>query len=256
MALGNIVNQLHNQNRLADAGAAEQADFAAFCIRLEQIDNLNAGGQNLGLGRLVDKRRRRKVNRVIMLGLDVAAAVYRFADNVNDAPEQIRSDRHLNRRAGIHHVLTADQTVGTVHGNTADNVFAQMLRDFQHQILSVVFTTQSRQNCRQILGLFKFDVDNRAHNLTDMPQSSGSALFFDIRSDFGGVFLLRALNLPDSFFLGFHVCLSIDFVFPVNNLPSRLARRLRRGCLFCRLFFCRSHLILLLHFSNASGASS
>ncbi len=243
---GNIVNQFHNQNRFADAGTSEQTDFAAFGIRFKQINNLNACSQDFGLGRLIDKRRRRTMNRIIMLGLDVAATVHRLADNINDTPEKIRSDRHLNRRARINHILTAHQTVGAVHGNTADNVFAQMLRNLQHQILSVVFAAQSGQNRRQIFGLFEPDVNNRPHNLADMPQSSDDALFFDVRADFGGIFLLRTFNLPDSFFLSFHG-LRMDFVFLVTNLPDSPARRLCRRCLFCRLFFCRSHLILLLH---------
>lgn len=63
MTFGDVVNQLHNQNSLADTGTAEQTDFAAFGIRLKQVDNLNAGRQNLGFGRLVDKSGRRTMYR-------------------------------------------------------------------------------------------------------------------------------------------------------------------------------------------------
>jgi hypothetical protein len=38
---------------LADAGAAEEADLAALQIRLEQVDDLDAGLEHLELGRLL-----------------------------------------------------------------------------------------------------------------------------------------------------------------------------------------------------------
>lgn len=63
VTFGDVVNQLHNQNGLADTGTAEQTDFAAFGIRLKQVDDLNAGRQNLGFGRLVDKSGRRTMYR-------------------------------------------------------------------------------------------------------------------------------------------------------------------------------------------------
>ena len=40
---GDVVDQLHDDDGLADAGAAEQADLAALQVRLEQVDDLDAG---------------------------------------------------------------------------------------------------------------------------------------------------------------------------------------------------------------------
>ena len=51
--LGDVVDQFLNQHRLADAGAAEQADLAALGIRRQQIDDLDAGDENFRFGRLV-----------------------------------------------------------------------------------------------------------------------------------------------------------------------------------------------------------
>src|SRR5207253_3076961 len=52
VALGDIVDQLLNEHGLADAGAAEQTDLAAAGIRREQVDDLDPGDQDRGLGRL------------------------------------------------------------------------------------------------------------------------------------------------------------------------------------------------------------
>ena len=45
--LGDVVDQLHDDDGLADAGAAERADLAALEERADQIDDLDAGGEHL-----------------------------------------------------------------------------------------------------------------------------------------------------------------------------------------------------------------
>ena len=57
MHLRNIVDQFHDQNGLAHAGATEQADLAALGIWGQQVDDLDAGHENFGFRRLVDQLR-------------------------------------------------------------------------------------------------------------------------------------------------------------------------------------------------------
>jgi hypothetical protein len=45
--LGDVVDQFHDQHGLADAGAAEQADLAALGVGREQVDDLDAGDEDL-----------------------------------------------------------------------------------------------------------------------------------------------------------------------------------------------------------------
>ena len=56
--LGDVVDQLLDEHGLADAGAAEQADLAALGVGREQVDDLDAGDEDLRLGRLVGIGRR------------------------------------------------------------------------------------------------------------------------------------------------------------------------------------------------------
>ena len=63
MRLGDVVDQLLDQHGLADAGAAEQADLAALGVGREQIDDLDAGDENFGFGRLVGIERRGLMDR-------------------------------------------------------------------------------------------------------------------------------------------------------------------------------------------------
>ena len=52
--LGDVVDELHDEHRLADAGAAEEADLAALAVGGEQVDDLDAGLEDLDLRRLLD----------------------------------------------------------------------------------------------------------------------------------------------------------------------------------------------------------
>ena len=96
--LGDVVDQLHDGHGLADAGAAEQADLAALGVGREQVDDLDAGDQDLRFGRLLDELRRAAMDRQGLLVADRAALVDRLADDVQDAAERLGADRH--RRSG------------------------------------------------------------------------------------------------------------------------------------------------------------
>ena len=77
--LGDVVDQFHDDDGLADARAAEGADFAALEEGADQVDDLDAGGQHLGRGGLVDQRRGGAVDGIAFLGDDRAAFVHRVA---------------------------------------------------------------------------------------------------------------------------------------------------------------------------------
>ena len=110
MRLGDVVDQLHDEHGLADAGAAEQADLAAFGVRREQVHDLDAGDQDLGLGRLIDIRGSGRMDRPPLRGLDRTRLVDRLAHHVHDAAQGLLADRHGDRLAGIDHLLAAHQT--------------------------------------------------------------------------------------------------------------------------------------------------
>ena len=64
--LGDVVDELHDEHGLADAGAAEQADLAALTVGGEQVDDLDAGLEDFDLRALVDEGRRRAVNAAML----------------------------------------------------------------------------------------------------------------------------------------------------------------------------------------------
>ena len=165
MRLGDIVDQFLDQHGLADAGAAEQADLAALGVRREQIDDLDAGDQNLRLGRLLGIAWRRLMDGAARFGHDRAGFVDRLADDVHDAPERAGADRNRDRHAGVGHVLAANEAFGNIHGDAAHRAFAEMLGDFEHEARAIVGRLQRVENFRQMA--VELHVDDGADHLGD-----------------------------------------------------------------------------------------
>ncbi len=166
MCLGDIVDQFHDKNGLANAGTTEQADFAALCIRCEQVNNLDAGHKDFSFRGLFHKRRCILVNAALCLGLDRACFINRFADHVHDAAKGFHTDRHFDRAAGIGYRLAAHQAFGRVHGNSANGAFTKMLGNFQNQAIAAIVGFQRVQNFRQMP--VELHVHDGAHNLNDL----------------------------------------------------------------------------------------
>ena len=166
MRLGDVVDQFLDQNGLADAGAAEQADLAALGVGREQVDDLDAGDEDRGFGRLLDIfGSRRHGSDGVSVRRDRAFLVDRLADDVDDAAEHFRADRHGDRRAGVGDRLAANQTFGRVHRDGADGVLAEMLRDFEHEALAAVVGLERVQDRRQVI--VERNVDDGADDLAD-----------------------------------------------------------------------------------------
>ena len=127
--LGEVVDELLDEDGLADAGAAEQADLAALGVGREQVDDLDARLEHLGgRGQVLDVGRV-AVDRPALLGLDRVAEVDRLAEQVEDAAERRLADRHGDRAAGVGDLRAARQAVGDVHRDRADAVVADVLLD-------------------------------------------------------------------------------------------------------------------------------
>ncbi len=171
MHLGDVVDQFHDQNRLAHAGAAEEADLAALGIGRQQVHDLDPGHQDLGFGGLLVELRGDLMDRPGFLGVDRAALVYRFADDVDDPAQGRVAHRHRDRTVHVGHFLATHETFGRVHGDAAHGVFAQVLRHFQNQSLSVVVGFQRIEDRGQMV--IEMHVTNGADDLRDFAFSLG-----------------------------------------------------------------------------------
>ena len=135
MGFRDVVDELLNEHRLADAGAPEEPDLAALSVGRKEVDDLDASLEDLHLRGLLDKERRGPVNGRAQLGADGRAVVDRVADHVEDAPEALGTDGHLNGGPGVPYGHPAHQAVGGVHGDGADRALAEVLRDLEREVL-------------------------------------------------------------------------------------------------------------------------
>ena len=83
--LGDVVDQFHHVDGLAHAGAAEQADLAALGERAHQVNNLDAGFQQLDRRRQLVETGSVLVNGALFFVLDFTGFVDRTAQHVHDA---------------------------------------------------------------------------------------------------------------------------------------------------------------------------
>src|SRR5690606_19334861 len=163
--LGDVVDQLLDENRLAHAGAAEQADLAALGVRSQEVENLDARDENFGFRRLLDIFRCGLVNTAHLRRSDRAGFINRLTNHVDDAAEHFRAHRNADRRSRIPYRLTADQTIGRVHRDAADGVFAQVLCNLKKQTRALIIRLKRVQDRGQMVP--ELDVHHRADNLTD-----------------------------------------------------------------------------------------
>lgn len=166
MGLGDVVDQLHDQDGLADAGTAEQSDLTSLGVRGQQVDDLDAGDEDLLLHTHLHELGRFGVDGGSQVGRDRASLVDGLADDVDDASQGFGTDWDTDGRACVGHALSTDQTFGTVHGDGADGVFSQVLGDFQHQAGLAALHLQGVQDWRQVVvELDVNDSTNYSNNL-------------------------------------------------------------------------------------------
>ena len=169
-----VVDQLHDDDGLADAGAAEQADLAALQIRLEQVDDLDAGLEHLQLGRLLLERRRRRGGSASAPSTCTGRSGKSTGSpsTFSTRPSVSGPDRHRNRLAEIDRRHAALHAVGRLHRDRAHAVLAEVLLDFGDDV------DRRRSPCRlgldaervvdfRQVAVLELDVDHRPDDLND-----------------------------------------------------------------------------------------
>src|SRR5262249_31837359 len=130
---GNVIDELHDDNRLADPRTSEESDLASLAVGLQQIDDLDACFKHFRLGLLIFELRSRSVNRVGLLRLNRAFLVDRFPEHVDETTERFTADRNGNRGTRILNVHSTRETIGGGHGYPTHSVFAKVLGHFKRQ---------------------------------------------------------------------------------------------------------------------------
>ena len=136
---GDAVDHLHDDDRLADAGPAEQADLAALDVGLEQVDHLDAGLEHLAARLELVERRRVAVDLPVVVDRADVVGVERAAEHVEHVAEHGVADRHGDAPSGVAHDGAADEPVGRLHAHAAHPSLADLLGDLggDGQVLAV-----------------------------------------------------------------------------------------------------------------------
>ncbi len=178
----NIVNQLLNQNGLAYAGTAEETDFTALCVGLQEVDNLDAGFQNLDDRALLLEGGRFAVDAPVLGSLVVVErrpAVQGLPESVENPPENVLAHgNHDALAGGLHGHILRKAFAGRKH-DAAHHAAADVLRDLHLQLLAVQKDDQCFPDGRQ-LAPFKFHIHDRPgdlYNLTDTFHASSATAF-------------------------------------------------------------------------------
>src|SRR5665647_310569 len=114
---GDVADELLHDHGLAHAGAAEEADLAAPHVRCDEVDDLDAGLEDLvsRVERL--EIRSRPVDRPALDIDKLFAVVDGVADHVDEAAERLLAHRHRHGDAGVDDFDAAREAVGGVHGD-------------------------------------------------------------------------------------------------------------------------------------------
>ena len=164
MLLGDVVDQFHDHDRLAHAGAAEHADLAALGVGADQVDDLDARLQDFRGGGQFLKGGGGTVNVPAFLRLDLRAVVHHVPQDVEDPAQGFPAHGHGNALAGIRHGDAALQAVRGTHGDAADRVVADMLGHLHRQGVVADGQRQRVVDCRQP-ALPEMNVHHGAHDL-------------------------------------------------------------------------------------------
>merc|ERR1719423_488704 len=146
MGLGDVVNQFHDQDSLADTSASEETNLTSLGVGGKEIDNLDTSDKNLLLDAHVLELWSLGVDGLSLVSGNGTPLINGLTNDVDDSAKSLRSDRDHDGVASVIDDLASDQTLGTVHGDGSDGVLSQMLGDLQDELGLTVLDLEGIEN--------------------------------------------------------------------------------------------------------------
>ena len=139
MLHGNVVDQLHDDDRLADAGTPEEARLAALHIGGEQVDDLDPRLEDLRLGLEVVEARRQAMDRppldwLVVGACDRTLLVDRLAEDIENPAQRRLADGHRDGAPRVHDIHAPLHAVGRAHRHGANLGAADVLLHLGNQV--------------------------------------------------------------------------------------------------------------------------
>ena len=133
VVLGHALNHFLNQHGLAHTCTTEQTDLATLHVRGQQVNDLDARLEHLGLGLQLIEGRRVAVDRPTLGDGDglIRLLVEDVAGHVEDVALGHIADRHGNRGSGVGDQSATDQAVGRLQGDATNRGITEVLFDLK-----------------------------------------------------------------------------------------------------------------------------
>src|SRR5262249_45365981 len=125
--LREVVDELLDDHGLAHARAAEEADLAPAKVRLQQVDDLDAGLEHLHLGRLVRESGGGAVDRIALVRLHRPALVHGLPDDVQHAAQGRAAHGYGDGSARVRGLHAPHHAVRGQHADAAHAVLPEVL---------------------------------------------------------------------------------------------------------------------------------
>lgn len=113
VGLGDVVDELLNEDGLADTGTAEETNLSTTGVGGEQVDDLDTGDENLSRGGLLDELRGLGVDGQELVSLDGAALVNGVTSDVQNATKSGGADGNGDGSTSVAGLGATDETLGT-----------------------------------------------------------------------------------------------------------------------------------------------
>ena len=111
--LRDVVDELLDEDCLADTSTTEKTNLSTTRVGSEKVDDLDTGNENLGRCRLLDEFGSVGVNRGILVRFDRSALVDGVTSDVHDATESACTDRNCDGSTSVLGLCATDETFGT-----------------------------------------------------------------------------------------------------------------------------------------------
>ncbi len=173
VALGDVVDELHDDDGLADTGTAEQTDLTTLAVGENEVDDLDTGGEDGVLGGLVAELGGDGVDGELGLLADGAALIDGLTEDVEDAAEGFAADGDGNLATGGDDLGLELEEVGGLHGNAAAGVGVQVLDDLEGEGLiaaEVLGDVEGGEDGRDTF--VEVDIDDGTDDLGDVADAT------------------------------------------------------------------------------------
>src|SRR5690606_37753627 len=132
-----VVDQLLDQYGFTHTGTTKQTNLTAFCIRLDQVNNLDTCIQYFRRGTQVFKFGWFGMNGTTVRLIGRWQSVNSIAGYIEQTAIDLVARRHGNSLTGVGDLHATYQTFGTIHGYRTYTVFSKVLLHFEHELVTV-----------------------------------------------------------------------------------------------------------------------